>query len=500
MPSVKKRLILLALSLAIVIPLIGQAPLVLSSQQAQEDFHWLRYALEYVHPRLYKFDNQKVFDARFDSLQQQLNTDISGLDFLAMVSRLNASVNCGHLYTIPQAELRTEVMEKKVLPFYIKVVNEEFYLFHNCSRQSIIPNGAKLLAINGRRSAEIMAKMKRGIATDGFIETRKVRLMERYFSPVSSGFDLYYHLHVDRSTQFQVQFEEHKTGVPRTVEVEGITMKKRKALLLQKHGLDERDWFTTPSPQFERFEEEDLAVLKLPRSFYNKKIDPHFDSLLQQAFAQLKAHNIQNLILDLRNNEGGSEHHQMELMSYLYNQPFKLYQNIYLSHLDFRPLRPVTIERDSADFLFNNDDEYMRKLSHKLWINNYEYSRNLRLNPPKENVFQGQLYVLINGITFSSAGDLAADLRKTTDAIFIGEESGGLFEGPTGGNSIVIQLPNSKIMVRISPNIQIGSQYQKHSIGRGVLPDYPVEYYVDDLLSIRDLEMEKALRLIKNKK
>ena len=187
-------------------------------------------------------------------------------------------------------------------------------------------------------------------------------------------------------------------------------------------------------------------------------------------------------------------------MSYLYDQPFNLYQNIYLSHLDFRPLRSIIIERDTVDLLFNNDDEYMRKLSHNLWINNYKYSKNLRLNPPKENVFTGQLYVLINGITFSSAADLAADLRKTTNAIFIGEESGGLFEGPTGGNSIVIQLPNSKIMVRISPNIQIGSQYQKHPIGRGVLPDHPIEYFIDDLVRKRDPEMEKAFRLIKNRK
>lgn len=496
----KKKLIALLLSSISILLLHGQEPLILTSQQAREDFNWLRHALEYVHPRLYKFDDKKALDARFDSLQQHLHTAISGLDFLAMVSQLNASVNCGHLYTIPQAGLQTEVLSKKVLPFYIKVINEEFFAFHDCSNLETIPNGAKILSINGKKSSEIMRLIKGGIATDGYIETRKMRLMERYLSPLFQGFDLYYHLHVDRGSTFLVEFEEYKTGRSRKVQLEGLGMKDRSAILLKRYGIDERSWYSTPSPQFELSEKEDLAVLKLPRSFYNKKIDPNFDSLLQEVFAQVQEHKIKNLILDLRNNEGGSEHHQIELMSYLYDQPFKLYQNIYLSNLDFRPLRSIIIERDTADLLFNNDDEYMRKLTDNLWINNYEYSKNLRLNPPKENVFKGQLYVLINGITFSSAADLAADLRKTTDAIFIGEESGGLFEGPTGGNSIVVQLPNSKIMVRISPNIQIGAQYQKHPIGRGVLPDYPVEYYVDDLVRKRDLEMEKALRLIKNKR
>ena len=186
-------------------------------------------------------------------------------------------------------------------------------------------------------------------------------------------------------------------------------------------------------------------------------------------------------------------------MSYLYGKPFKLYQNIYLSHLDYRPLKEVIIERDPKDLLFNNDDEYMRKISNNLWINNYKYGKNLNLQKPKENVFKGKLFVLINGITFSSAADLAADIRKTTEATFIGEETGGAFEGPTGGNTIVVQLPNSKIMVRISPNIHVGYMYKKHPIGRGVIPDYKIEYSIEDILEEKDLELHKAIELIKNK-
>ena len=60
----------------------------------------------------------------------------------------------------------------------------------------------------------------------------------------------------------------------------------------------------------------------------------------------------------------------------------------------------------------------------------------------------------------------------------------------------MVQLPNSKIMVRISPNIQIGYLYQQHPIGRGVLPDHEIIYDIEDLVQGRDLEMEKALELI----
>jgi hypothetical protein len=139
----------------------------------------------------------------------------------------------------------------------------------------------------------------------------------------------------------------------------------------------------------------------------------------------------------------------------------------------------------------------MRRINDNLWINNYEYSDNLTLKEPKPNVFTGKLYVLMNGICFSSAADLVSDLKKTTEAVFIGEETGGTYEGPTGGDNIVIQLPNSKIMVRMSPNIQIGYMYQKHPIGRGVLPTHAIKYTIKDILEERDLEMELAKRLIR---
>jgi hypothetical protein len=473
--------------------------LTLTKEHAIEDFKWLRSALEYVHPRLYKYAEKRTVDSRFDSLSRLIKSEISGLDFLALVSKTNAAVRCGHLYTIPQGQLAKEVLEKKVLPFHVKTLEDKIYIINDCSSSSII-SGSQILAINGKSDREIFDAIIPGIASDGYIQTRKLRLLERYFFHLFHGFDLYYHLHVDRRDVFRVEYVEFGTNKRKTATVKGIPINDRKKILLEKHSIDEQDWFKTPSPQFEIDKKNDFALLTVSRSFYDKTIDPNFDSLLNSAFAQIANEKIGNLILDLRNNEGGDERQQMELMSYLYNKPFKLYQNIYLSHLDFRPLKHVIIERDTSNLLFNNDDEYMRRINDNLWINNYDYSDNLTLKQPKENVFAGKLYVLVNGLTFSSAADLVSDLKKTTDAVFIGEESGGTYEGPTGGDNIVIQLPNSKIMVRISPNIHIGHMYQKHPIGHGVLPTHSIKYTIKDIVGGKDLEMELARALIQRKK
>jgi hypothetical protein len=310
----------------------GQS-LTLTKEQAVEDFNWLRFALEYVHPRLYKYDDKITVDNRFDSLGR-IKGEISGLDFLALVGKTNASVRCGHLYTIPQGQLEKEVLQKKVLPFHIKILEDKIYILNDCSNSSI-RSGSQILTINGKSGGEIIKAMLQGVASDGYIETRKLRLIERYFFNSFHGFDLYYHLHVDRRDVFRIEYVEFGSNKKKVADVKGITLADRQKLLQEKHSVDEQAWIKTPSPKFVIDKQNDFALLTVSRSFYDKRIDANFDSLLNSAFSQIKEMKVNNLILDLRNNEGGDEHHQIELMSYLYNKPFKLYQNIYLSHLDF---------------------------------------------------------------------------------------------------------------------------------------------------------------------
>lgn len=463
-------------------------PLMLTKEQAMKDFQSLRFALEYVHPRLYKYDDKATVDKRFDSLASRIGNQISRLDFLALVSVANASVRCGHLYTIPQGELEKAILGKKIMPFHVRVIGDRLYIMDDGSKASI-PNGSEISKINGRSGKEILTAMLPGIAADGYIETRKRRLIERTFYNSFHGFDLYYYLHVDRSETFKVEYIDYKTKKSKTVTIDGV---------LPEHRVDNNSWFKTPSPAFVLDKPNNIAVLTISRSFHDRSVDPDFDLFVKSVFQTINENNIGNLVLDLRNNEGGDEHQQMVLMSYLFDKPFKLYENIYLSHLDFRPLKNIIIERDTSQLLFNNDDGYMRKINDNLWINNYDYSDNLVLQPPGENVFKGKLYVLMNGITFSSAADLVADIKRTNEAIFIGEESGGLYEGPTGGDAIVIQLPNSKIMVRMSPNIQMGYMYQQYPVGRGVQPTHEVNYTIKDIVEKKDLELELARELIRS--
>ena len=125
--------------------------------------------------------------------------------------------------------------------------------------------------------------------------------MERYFFYEFHGFDLYYHLHVDRSDVFKIEYIEFGTNKRKAVTVKGISIDERQKILLKKYSIDEAGWFKTPSPKFEINKQKDFALLTVSRSFYDKTIDPNFDSLLNSVFSQIKDERISNLILDLRN-------------------------------------------------------------------------------------------------------------------------------------------------------------------------------------------------------
>jgi len=61
---------------------------------------------------------------------------------------------------------------------------------------------------------------------------------------------------------------------------------------------------------------------------------------------------------------------------------------------------------------------------------------------------RGKLFVLIGRSTFSAAQFLVNDIEQYTDAVFVGEPSGG--KANSYGDSRKILLPNSKITVRVS--------------------------------------------------
>ncbi len=97
----------------------------------------------------------------------------------------------------------------------------------------------------------------------------------------------------------------------------------------------------------------------------------------------------------------------------------------------------------------------------------------------------------------SSCADVAAILSYNKKASFVGQETGGGYQGNNSG-----MIPDSKIQPF---NFTLTVPLQKYfnyvdtskNIGRGTMPDYPINLTIDDILKGNDKELKTTIDLIK---
>ncbi|SEJ84041.1 Peptidase family S41 [Dyadobacter sp. SG02] len=206
------------------------------------------------------------------------------------------------------------------------------------------------------------------------------------------------------------------------------------------------------------------AVLTI-RTFSKDRVSnagQDFPVFLQTAFEQIQQRNIQHLFIDLRGNGGGDDVYGALLYSYLTSEPFR-----YFSTLQSRS-KPLMTPEDHP---------------------------GLALQQPANVSFGRKVYVLIDGRTFSTAADFCAITRSNARGVFIGEETGGGYEGNNSGGTVRVDLPHSGIRLAV-PTVKYSNAVTPgNEPGRGIIADYPVSPSIGEMLAEKDVQLQKALEI-----
>ena len=127
---------------------------------------------------------------------------------------------------------------------------------------------------------------------------------------------------------------------------------------------------------------------------------------------------------------------------------------------------------------------------------NADYSAFLdMLNNFKAKKRALDLYVLTGRATFSAAINFTTDLANKSNAIFVGESTGG---SPNHyGDPVAITLPNSKLSVRIATKFSNKAATDDKRLTHK--PDYLVQLTAGRYFSKRDPALDKILELIEIK-
>lgn len=447
-----------------------KAPL-LSPEQLKEDFLVLTSTLETQHPSAYRFVSRDSMQRSASAILAQLNEPLTGDAFHLIVRRFITQVHCGHTVAMPSIEwYRQQKLHANILPILPLVDGNQLFMSTAIISDSLAA-GKEILSINGRDALEILTDMRAIHTRDGFSGTA-------IDYNIGDLFQTYFLFLYGSEPEYKVIYRDGNASTTAILKnKEDITGK-----FPARHGFENyRVAVSTKWSKLYVNTADSLAILRIIG--FDRK---HYKRYYKQVFREVKALQIPNLVIDVRDNGGGYFPNGSSLLTYLSKD----------EPVTFRFSR-TRAKQQKSPYLKMQFINRMTRSLFKLLPDPVDHDSlrtyEIRYKTKTKRHFDGQLYLLINGGSFSMSGYVSAYLKHHTNAIVIGQETGG---GEEGSNAILFQtltLPNSTVRIHL-PYYHLDHQLNGIATDRGIMPDIVVEYRVEDHLEGVDLELEKVLQ------
>lgn len=447
--------------------------------QLQEDVQVISNVVLAMHPVMGIYKSRDYYRTYFDSVKSSFKDSLTEKAFRFQLKLAIDRLHCGHTELIHSSKfyLAGGKLKYNYSPYFFIPVKDKVYLFAslNKKKDTLIKKGAEIISINGISTDSILRYSKRFITTDGYNVTGK----EHY---IKLAFNTYYLSIFGRPDTFQVEYKKNDSVLK-------VSYPAFKARAIPSIPLSVKDdsLYTIYKKSKMKFrfldEEKKTMVLKID-GFSRKKFGKNY----RRVFRRLHKNNSQNLIIDLRNNGGGSLENSYRLLSYLIDTTN--HQTLRTGIRSY-PYRQYT----KGNILFKLMRFGFQLIAKKKTINdtdNYVYA----IKPLKKYHYKNKVFVLIDGGSFSASCLVAAYLKYNNRAVFIGEETAGAAEGCNAGITPYYKLPNTKLRLRM-PAFRIVHDVCPVVTGRGIMPDHKIEYTIKDILERKDLELQKVKDLIK---
>jgi hypothetical protein len=477
------KTILIAFLILCSIPIVGQTKVFRHEQRYAADSvkKWMSSILRETsikHPGFYRYTPKSRFNSLIDSTQQTIKDSLTTLEYYRKLKPLFAAIGCVHT-GVTLSKNYNDYLNKSatLLPLAVFIDDEQkVYITKNYSTDSSIQLKSEILSINGQSTKEIVHLIYQAIPSDGFNETEKKLLLNHRFA-------FWYQTVIDATPTFKLEVLDR--GLPKTLELNGVNSE----VFPSASALETN--YKKPL-EFEQIND-GIGVLKIHTFAQStiKKNSQNFKKFTRTTFKTIAKQEIKTLVIDLRYNTGGTDGNAAFLAAYFFNQPFRYWEKIEVTEALAKEVKGLAklIYRKPV----KNGDFYQwqkSRLTHE--FDYYEWQK------PAKNNFQGQVYLLTNGLCLSSCSDFIAILAHNQKAKIIGQESGGGYQGNTSGIMPTVSIPGG-LRVTIPLMKYTNAVDLQQNFGHGTIPDYAVSPTLADWMSQTDVEMEFFMHLIKEK-
>lgn len=437
--------------------LIGQT--LFTVKQLKDDLLFYKSKLEQYHPNLYLYTSKEKVDYFFDSLILSINKPLDEANFYQKITLTSPLVRDGHTLILPSKSfVEFHNSQSKFLPLQIGLFEGHLYVKMNCTPTTMLEDGTIIDSINGISSNKIIEELSRRQVRDGNNISYSNWVLNTYFREYYSYIfghpEVYY-------------FSYAKNNFMHTVQINALSKDSIYYYRQKNYPKVFSSGTQSKGVYLDYKRGQKIAVLTI-KDFHSEVLksqyNQNFTNEIKSIFARMDTIRPEALIIDLRDNQGGDIENGVLLLSYLINRPFKVIEE----YNRVKNGKMVKCKGPSSGF-------------HK----------------PNKKPFEGQIYVMLNGGSFSNSVIVSSCLRAHTNAIFVGNESGG---NPNilAGYAKEIELHNTKIKVEI-PTLQFTMTNLTKNDGCGLIPNYKIDQNIQDNIQQRDRQVDFVKSLIKEK-
>jgi hypothetical protein len=405
-------------------------------EDMQHDFKQLRRILESEHCCLYEYTGKEEFDRIFDQRFKLIDRPMRYEEFFKIIAPITAKVGCMHTAVWMPGGFFS-LGSENFFPLQVRLVENRLVVTGTYRAALEVPVGSIILEINGLPANQIMDELRAITSADAlnpyFIDAQAEKRFAMFYASVF-GFP----------EKYQVTYALPGRNTRVTADLHPADLGSVRKVIFAN--------FNYPTLSIEFREDKKTAVMIVKTFSYYDRVD-YFKDFMDRSFRQIKEKGIENLVLDLRGNDGGDPFCAVILYSYLEKEPAPYFAEPYGKYAELA--KPV---------------------------------------PLLDNHFNGNLYTLLDGRCGSTNGHFSALLKYHRLGKFVGTPSGSTYKCNAGKNT-QLQLDKTSIILTLG-RITYAAAVKGMDKAQPIMPDYPVRETCQDILDGKDVYLEAAMKLI----
>jgi hypothetical protein len=454
-----------------------------------KDLHTLQKVIVQNHPSTYWYTPKDSMDYYFLTALAFVKDSMTAWSFKNVVATYLANIKCGHTSVHFSPKLTKQYANYRFpqFPLQLKVWKDSAVVIGNLfTKDSILKRGTIVTAINQMPVKPLVDSLYSIISTDGNSINFKSQVLTNNFA------GWYKAKFGDADSVYQISYIDSAGNASTTSITAYVPQKPKKDTVSKSTVVNSKP--KTPK-QVAPKKWTLLVDSTAGTAFMNLSSfsGSGLRKFIRQSFRTIKTRSVKNLVIDIRSNGGGNIKNSTLLSRYISDHSFKIADSVVANNRGISKV-PLTSFLNVMYYALAKTVISKKEADGKFHFKRFEKHYYA---PVTKNHFDGNVYILQGGYTFSASTLFTSPIMKQKNVTIVGEESGGGFYGNSAMMIPNIKLPNSGLLFRL-PLYRLVMDKTRPK-GNGVIPHVMVDPSSYAIKQGFDIKLEAVKKMIQQK-